>query len=385
MTNREGEKEGNKEYFQVKKVKIIKVGASIFEENDRVAEDNRKILEESGVFFVNIMGSPGSGKTSVLEKTVMSLKEKGYRIAVVEGDIKGSIDGQRLMRLGIPVVQINTGGACHLDANMVKKGIEHLDIMYVDILFVENVGNLVCPAEFTLGEDINVIVSSVPEGEEKPLKYPLMFRCADICLLNKVDLVKYTDFNMELFHRFLLQSAPSVKFLPLSAKTGEGFYGWIDCFLSTMNWHKETKVMIVGLGDRMRKDDAAGCEAAEQLTREIKKNNIKVINAENIIENYLGAIERFKPTRLFVIDALDFGGNPGEVKIFKPHQVKDTTSSTHNFSLSLIIEHIIKETGARCEVIGIQPETIGFGEGLSISAEKGIKKAVKMVQNRLLT
>ena len=147
------------------KIKTIEVGASIFEENDRIAGENRLLLQKHGVLALNIMGSPGSGKTTVLEKTLERLG-KDFSFAVIEGDIKGSMDGERLSGFGIPVVQINTGGACHLDANMVSRGLQNLPLADTDILFVENVGKLVCPAEFDIGTDVNVIISSVPEGRE---------------------------------------------------------------------------------------------------------------------------------------------------------------------------------------------------------------------------
>jgi len=359
------------------------VGASIFEENDRIAGSNLALLKNNGVFCINVMGSPGSGKTSVLEKTIPLLAEKNIRTGVIEGDIKGSLDGERLTRLGIPVVQINTGGACHLDANMVKRGIEHFRLQELDVLFIENVGNLVCPAEFRLGEHMDVIISSVPEGEEKPLKYPLMFRISEICLLNKSDMVKYAGFDTKTFKEYLFRSAPGIRFLPLSAKTGEGFSEWISFLLERFGVGGGMRIAVVGLGDRMKGDDAAGCEAAELLKREITRDNVKIINAENAVENYLGVIEKFKPEKVFIIDAADFGGRSGDVKILKARQVKETTSSTHNFSLPLIIKHIKAETGAKCILLGIQPGNLSFAEGLSREVKKGVEKAVGMIKNKI--
>lgn len=368
-----------------KKLKKIEVGASIFEENDRIAEENRRVFKSRGIFCVNIMGSPGSGKTTILEKTITGLKKKGYSPAVVEGDIKGSIDGERLEALGIPVVQINTGGACHLDANMIKKGLESLDVERADVLFIENVGNLVCPAEFKLGEDINIVVSSVPEGEEKPLKYPLMFKISAICLLNKTDLVAYTGFNTEIFKNNLAETAPSARFIPVSAKTGSGFDMWLDSLVSLFSQPRlpEDRTVVLGMGDRMKGDDGAGCEVSERLGREINRNNVKIINAENAVENYLGPVAKFKPGRVVLVDAVDFGGQAGEVKILEPRQVREATSSTHTFSLPVILEHIKNETGAQCLIVGIQPAIVAFTEGLSSQAEEGVGRAVRLIKELL--
>lgn len=373
----------------MKKIKTIEIGASIFEENDRIARENRLLLKKNGVFSLNVMGSPGSGKTTVLERTLEHL-QKDCPMAVIEGDIQGSLDGERLERFGIPVVQINTGGACHLDANMVAKGLENLPLNDIDVLFIENVGNLVCPAEFDIGTDVNVIISSVTEGEEKPLKYPLMFRISEICLLNKTDIVKHTGFDIAAFANNLKTVAPEAKLMPLSAKTGDGFRQWTDylssaCLSSitclpdipSIDWKK--RVMIVGLGDRMKGDDGAGCLAAETLHKEIRKDNVRVINAENAVENYLGTIEKFKPDTVVIIDAADFGGKPGEIRIMEPEQLRETTTSTHTFSLPLIIHHIRSETGAECTVIGIQPKSTAFSEKLSQEVQKAVSLLAKIL------
>jgi len=373
----------------MKKIKTIEVGASIFEENDRIAEENRILLHKNGVIALNIMGSPGSGKTTVLEKTIEQLR-KDYSFAVIEGDIQGSLDGERLEKFGIPVVQINTGGACHLDANMVAKGLESLPLQDTDILFIENVGNLVCPAEFDIGADVNVIISSVPEGEEKPLKYPLMFRISGICILNKIDMTPHTDFSIANFTRNLKTSAPDTKLMPLSAKTGEGFKEWTDYLSSSIpaslsqfseipSVELKGKTVIVGMGDKMKGDDGAGCFAAEILQKEMHKSSIKVINAENAVENYLGIIEEFKPDTVVIIDAADFGGNPGDIKIMGREEIAETTSSTHTFSLPLIIRHISSETGAKCTVIGIQPKTTAFGEELSPEVHNSVLRLTKSI------
>ena len=369
------------------KTKTIEVGASIFEENDRIAQENRLLLKKNAVFSVNIMGSPGSGKTSVLERT-LECEHKGCCPAVIEGDIQGSIDAQRLERFGIPVVQINTGGACHLDANMVAKGLEHLPLNDIDVLFIENVGNLVCPAEFDIGTDLNVIVTSVTEGEEKPLKYPLMFRISRICILNKTDLSAHSGFDLAAFTRNLKAIAPDTELMPLSAKTGEGFKRWTDHLLSSClssitrlpeipYVEMKGRVVIVGLGDRMKGDDAAGCVAADILQKEIRRRDIRIINAENAMENYLGTIEKFKPDTVIIIDAADFGGKPGQTRILEPEQLRETTTSTHTFSLPLIIKHIRSETGAECTIIGIQPKTTELSEGLSPEVQSSVSMLTK--------
>ncbi len=369
------------------KIKTIEVGASIFEENDRVAQENRLLLKKNAVFSVNIMGSPGSGKTTVLERT-LECEHGDCTPAVIEGDIQGSMDAQRLERFGIPVVQINTGGACHLDANMVAKGLENLPLEKTDVLFVENVGNLVCPAEFDIGTELNVIVASVTEGEEKPLKYPLMFRISKICLLNKIDIVSHAGFDIAAFAANLKAAAPDTTLMLLSAKTGEGFRQWTDYLSSAClssiarlpdvpSVAMKGRTVVVGLGDRMKSDDGAGCLAAEILQREIRRRDVKIINAENAVENYLGVIEKFKPETVVVIDAADFGGKPGAMRVMEPEQLRETTTSTHSFSLPLLIQHIRSETGAECTVIGIQPRTTAFSEGLSREVEKAVSLLAK--------
>ncbi len=208
-------------------IKVIKVGASVFEENEKIAEEVKKFLKSRGIISFNFMGSPGSGKTTILERTVSLLKEN-YRIGVIEGDIAGSYDAKKFEKFKIPVVQINTGGACHLDANMVKSGIENLPVKDLEVIFVENVGNLVCPAEFEIGTGINIVVVSVVEGDDKPKKYPLMFKISDICIVNKIDILEFSDFNPEKFNERVLSVNDKIKIFNLSAKTGKNFNQWID-------------------------------------------------------------------------------------------------------------------------------------------------------------
>lgn len=212
-------------------LKIIKIGENLLAENDRIARENRKILQSKGIISFNLMGGPGCGKTSLLEKTIPLLLPE-YPCAVIEGDVAGSLDGERLARFPIPVIQINTGGGCHLDAAMVKKALEKLPLESLRIIFVENVGNLVCPAEFPLGTERNIVVSAVTEGEDKPRKYPLMFQIASLCLLNKIDLLPLVKFSRKRFQKFLQEIRKDLKVLPVSAETGAHLEDWVKYIIS---------------------------------------------------------------------------------------------------------------------------------------------------------
>jgi hydrogenase nickel incorporation protein HypB len=178
----------------------IKVVTNILQTNEEITAKNKKVLDEKGIFVVNLMSSPGSGKTSILEKLIEKLKDE-VSIAVIEGDIYTTKDAERIEAQGVPVVQINTGGACHLDGEMIKGALNSLELEGLDLLVIENVGNLVCPAEFEIGEDIKVSVLSTTEGNDKPLKYPLMFEKSGVVILNKIDLIEFTNFNKEEFYR----------------------------------------------------------------------------------------------------------------------------------------------------------------------------------------
>jgi hydrogenase nickel incorporation protein HypB len=205
----------------------VKVVTRILEANDRIAEENRKRFKETGVFVVNLMGAPGAGKTSLLERTIHLLKDK-VRIGVIEGDIAGTDDAERINRTEAPVVQINTGGACHLDANMISEVIPELPMGDLDILIIENVGNLVCPAEFKVGEDIKAMVLSITEGHDKPLKYPLMFKESSALVLNKIDLLPHIDVEIERLKRDALSLNQAMKIFEVSCKTGEGIDSWAE-------------------------------------------------------------------------------------------------------------------------------------------------------------
>jgi hydrogenase nickel incorporation protein HypB len=205
----------------------IKLVKDILEANEVIAAQNRSFFTERGVYVVNLMGSPGAGKTTLLERTIEGLKEK-RKIAVIEGDIATSRDAERIAAHAIPAVQINTGGACHLDGNMVRGGLGQLDLDGIDLLVVENVGNLVCPAEFNIGEDAKVMICSVTEGDDKPRKYPLMFQVSSVLLLNKVDLLPHVEFDVERFRADALKVNPRLEIMPLSCSTGEGLENWLQ-------------------------------------------------------------------------------------------------------------------------------------------------------------
>ena len=204
----------------------VKVATKILEANDRIALENRRLFDKAGLFVINLMSAPGAGKTSILEKTL--LHDSGLKIGVIEGDIAGSDDAERIEKLGAPVVQINTGGACHLDANMIYEALNDLPLADIDLLFIENVGNLVCPAEFKVGEDIKVMLLSITEGHDKPLKYPLMFQESSALLLNKMDLAPHLEVDIEKIRRDSLSLNPKLKIFEVSCKTGQGIPDWID-------------------------------------------------------------------------------------------------------------------------------------------------------------
>ena len=206
----------------------------ILEANDRIALENKKKFNEADVYVINLMSAPGAGKTSLIEQTIKAL-HKNLSIGVIEGDIAGTDDAQRIESLGIPVIQINTGSACHLDANMINDVIDDLPLKNLELLVVENVGNLVCPAEFKIGEDIKVMILSVAEGDDKPLKYPLMFQESSALILNKIDLLPYINADIEKIKKDSLSLNPSLNIFEVSCKTGEGLAQWTAWLQSLVN------------------------------------------------------------------------------------------------------------------------------------------------------
>ncbi|MCX7784759.1 MAG: hydrogenase nickel incorporation protein HypB [candidate division WOR-3 bacterium] len=195
--------------------------------NDALAQEHRKRFDQEKVTAINIMSAPGSGKTALIEKTVSHFKNK-LKIFVIEGDIKGDLDAKRVLKAGGKVYQINTDGACHLDAFMLSQVLSKIDYQKIDLLLIENVGNLVCPAEFNLGVHYNVMLLSTPEGADKPVKYPLMFSKADLLIINKIDLLPYVDFDFRTLEKSLRIIKPSLKIIKLSCKTREGLSDWFD-------------------------------------------------------------------------------------------------------------------------------------------------------------
>ena len=204
------------------KISVVK---NILEANHRIAEENRQRFSQNKLLVINLMSSPGAGKTSLLEKTILGLKNK-FRIGVVEGDIQSTYDAERIGQTGAPAVQINTGGACHLDSNMVQEALKNLNLADLDLLFIENVGNLVCPAEFSLGEDFKAMILSVAEGDDKPLKYPLMFHESKVLVINKIDLLPFCECNPDLIEERARKINPNLTIFRVSCRTGEGLDRW---------------------------------------------------------------------------------------------------------------------------------------------------------------
>jgi len=205
----------------------ITVVEKILSANDRLAEENRTRLDSNKVFSLNLMASPGAGKTSLIERTVKGLSDQ-LRLAVIDGDIATSLDADRAAAAGATAVQINTGGECHLDAVMLQNALINLDLSNFDLLIVENVGNLVCPISFQLGTHQNILIASIPGGDDKPYKYPAMYQGVDVILINKIDLLPYVNFNMDYFLRGVEILNPGVISFPISCRTGEGLDAWLD-------------------------------------------------------------------------------------------------------------------------------------------------------------
>ena len=219
----------------------IQIVENILNANDQIAAENRQLLRQHGIFAINVMASPGAGKTSLILKTIQALSPT-IRMAVIEGDTAPvTIDAEKVQASGIPVVQINTGGQCHLDAGMVKSALAQLPLDRIDLLIVENVGNLICPAAFHLGTHLNLVIASLPEGDDKPYKYPGMYRHVDVLVLNKTDLKPYVDFNLDYFRAGVEALNPGVAFFEVSCKTGEGISAWIDWFNTKIASSKNEK------------------------------------------------------------------------------------------------------------------------------------------------
>lgn len=212
----------------------IKLEKKILSRNDILAEELRELFREKGISVLNMVSSPGSGKTSLLEKTLVPISGQ-LSVAVIEGDIQTSNDAVRIARTGVPVHQINTGGACHLEAEMIRKALDHFDLDKTDLLIIENVGNMVCPSAFDLGEGLRVALISVTEGDDKPLKYPAMFHSSNVLVINKIDLLEFTDFSMDEVINNARSLNPQIHILETSCRTGKGLENWIDYVRSFVN------------------------------------------------------------------------------------------------------------------------------------------------------
>ena len=222
-------------------VRILEVKQSIFESNDKQAALLREELKKDGVFLLNLMSSPGSGKTTTLTRTIEALKDD-LKIGVMEADIDSDVDAETILKTGAKAIQLHTGGMCHLDADMTRQGLLELDTSDVDLAILENVGNLVCPAEFDTGAVKNAMILSVPEGDDKPLKYPLMFQVCQCLLINKIDVLPYFDFDLEECKKRVLKLNPDMKIIPISARTGKGMDEWIDWLKEeTSSWNESNE------------------------------------------------------------------------------------------------------------------------------------------------
>lgn len=224
--------------------KRIQVVEKILSANDRLAQENQSRLDSAGVFSLNLMASPGAGKTCLIEHMIQALGDQ-MDLAVVDGDVATSIDADRAAAAGAIAVQINTGGECHLDAVMLHGALEQLDLEEIDLLLVENVGNLICPMSFQLGTHRSVLIASVPEGDDKPYKYPGMYRGVDVLVINKIDLIPYVPFDMEYFQKGVEILNPGLETFPLSCRTGEGLEAW-------MAWVQDSKVKYSKSGDQSK-------------------------------------------------------------------------------------------------------------------------------------
>lgn len=231
----------------MKEVRVLEIKQSVFADNDKQAEQLRQELKEKGVFLLNLMSSPGSGKTTTLMRTIEMLKDK-LKIGVMEADIDSDVDARTISESGAKVIQLHTGGMCHLDAGMTRQGLDGLETEGIELAILENVGNLVCPAEFDTGASKNAMILSVPEGEDKPLKYPLMFSICDVVLINKIDVLPYFDFDMDKCREYIHMRNPEARIIPICARTGEGMEEWTDWLIREVrNWREpdeESKIPL---------------------------------------------------------------------------------------------------------------------------------------------
>ncbi len=207
--------------------RVLEIKKTVFSGNDERAKILRNNLEQQGVFLLNVMSSPGSGKTTTLVRTIQNMKNQ-FKIGVMEADIDSDVDASTIAKTGVKVIQLHTGGMCHLDAEMTREGLDNLQLQDLDLVFLENVGNLICTAEYDTGAAKSMMILSVPEGDDKPLKYPVMFQKVDAILVNKIDALPLFDFNLERFKEYIARLNPNAAIFPISAKTGEGMDVWIS-------------------------------------------------------------------------------------------------------------------------------------------------------------
>lgn len=220
-------------------VRILEIKQSVFQNNDEQADKLRRELKEKGIFLLNLMASPGAGKTTTLSATIAALKDK-VKIGVMEADIDSDVDARKIAETGVKTIQLHTGGMCHLDAEMTRQGLDGLDTEGVELAILENVGNLVCPAEFDTGAVKNAMILSVPEGDDKPLKYPLMFSVCDVVLINKIDVLPYFDFDIDKCKEYIRRRNPNAKVFTICAKSGEGIAEWADWLMNEVEqWRSE--------------------------------------------------------------------------------------------------------------------------------------------------
>ena len=250
--------------------KILETKAQILSDQTAAARELRSLLRQKGVFLVNLMASPGAGKTTTLVRTIHELKDRyDYRVGVIEADADGDVDARTIAKTGAKVIQVHTGGSCHMDAQMTRKGLEELGIDDLDVVFLENVGNLVCPAEFDVGADLRVMILSTPEGHDKPLKYPLMFQVSDCLLVNKMDVASVFDFDLEKLRKHAASRNTDLAIFPVSAATGDGFDGWIRWLVDQIGQKIGQKgtVSVYGSKDRFGSDISAlpGSERGEEF------------------------------------------------------------------------------------------------------------------------
>lgn len=215
-------------------IQLIEVKEDILSDNDAAARELRDALQRDQTFMINLMASPGAGKTSLLLQTIRALA-KDFRIAVIEADIDSMVDAEKIAQTGVPSIQLRTGGFCHLDVSMVKKGLAALDIRNLDLVFIENVGNLVCPAEFDTGATLDIMILSVPEGDDKPLKYPLMFTKCQALIVNKIDYLPFSDFRPDQMEAYVRRLNPNIQIFQVSCKTGEGIEAWAAWLRNRVN------------------------------------------------------------------------------------------------------------------------------------------------------